>query len=169
MPAYISGTANSDRWTSEVVAEPVALADELGDDDQDQADRHRDAQPGHDRRECRREVDPEDPLHAADVEHRRGIPHLRRDEPHAFGSVDEDREAEAERDDGDALGVAEAEDDDRGRHDGDRRNQPAGARGTARALVWPRCDVADQEPDADADRGGDGESDREPLQARSGF
>ena len=40
MPAYISGMSNEGLLDVDVVAEAVALADELGDHDQDEADRH---------------------------------------------------------------------------------------------------------------------------------
>src|SRR6266542_4443464 len=108
----------------DVAPESVARAGgELGDHEHDEADRERDAQPGNDRRERRREVDAVEPLHGADLQHRGGVARLWGDGADALDGVDEHRKADAERDYGDPRTVAEAEDHDRHGHDRDRRDR----------------------------------------------
>jgi hypothetical protein len=106
----------------DALADAAAAADQLGDDVDDQRDRHGDAQAGRDERRGARQDHREELARSADLEHGRGVPYDGVEGPDAVADLDDQRPEHRERDERELHRERRAPQDQADRQDRDHRD-----------------------------------------------
>jgi hypothetical protein len=106
----------------DALADAAAAADQLGDDVDDQRDRHGDAQAGRDERRRARQDHREELARALDLQHGRGVPHDGVKGADAVADLDDERPEDGERDERELHRERRAPQDQADRQDRDHRD-----------------------------------------------
>jgi hypothetical protein len=141
----------------DALADAGSAADQLGDDVDDQRDRHGDAQAGGDERGGAGQDHHEEPAGAAHPQHRRGVPDDRVEGADAVADLDDQRPEHGERDERELHRERRAPQHQAGRQDRDHRD---GLEELDHADHRPVGEPVQRDEGADQERGGD--ADRQP-------
>jgi hypothetical protein len=142
----------------DALADAGAAADQLGDDVDDQRDRHGDAQAGRDERRCARQDHHEELARALDLEHGGGVPDDGVEGADTVADLDHQRPEHRERDKRELHRERGAPQDQADRQDGDHRD---GLEELDHADGAPVGEVAAPDERADEQCGGDADDEAE--------